>query len=73
MKPFTAGAALCFVFSLTSFAAPPTAPDFSNQTDKAIARVFTERERDWRNGAIVYQALVDRFAPSAKLEQEKCL
>jgi cyclomaltodextrinase len=30
--------------------------------------VYEARERDWRNGAIVYQVLVDRFAPSADLE-----
>jgi glycosidase len=32
---------------------------------------YTQRERDWRNGAIVYQVLVDRFAPSADLEAKK--
>ncbi len=36
-------------------------------------KVFVERERDWRNGAIVYQVLVDRFAPSARLEQKRAL
>lgn len=29
------------------------------------------REQDWRNGAIVYQVLFDRFAPSARLEEKK--
>ncbi len=29
------------------------------------------RELDWRNGAIVYQVLVDRFAPSTKMEKKK--
>jgi glycosidase len=32
---------------------------------------YTQRERDWRNGAIVYQVLVDRFAPSAELDVKK--
>ena len=32
---------------------------------------YTQRERDWRNGAIVYQVLVDRFAPSADLDTKK--
>lgn len=34
---------------------------------------FKKREQDWKNGAIVYQVIVDRFAPSAKLEQKKNL
>jgi glycosidase len=32
---------------------------------------FAARERDWRNGAIVYQVLVDRFAPSARLAAKR--
>ncbi len=34
---------------------------------------FEERERDWRNGAIVYQIIVDRFVPSANLEAKRAL
>jgi glycosidase len=34
---------------------------------------FERREADWRNGAIVYQVLVDRFAPSAKLDAKRSL
>ncbi len=34
---------------------------------------FSERERDWRNGSIVYQVLVDRFAPSADLQAKRDL
>ena len=30
--------------------------------------VFETREQDWRNGALVYQVLVDRFAPAADLQ-----
>lgn len=37
------------------------------------AETFVKRERDWRNGAIVYQVLVDRFAPSARLEAKRGL
>jgi len=29
--------------------------------------------KDWRNGAIVYQVFVDRFAPSANLEAKRSL
>ncbi|MBP6484203.1 MAG: hypothetical protein KA254_06210, partial [Rhodoferax sp.] len=34
---------------------------------------FALRERDWRNGAIVYQVIVDRFVPSAKLDAKRAL
>lgn len=43
----------------------------SNQENRA--RVFSERERDWRNGNIVYQVLIDRFAPSERLEAKRGL
>jgi glycosidase len=39
----------------------------------AHAGVYEDRERDWRNGAVVYQVLVDRFAPSANLEAKRAL
>jgi len=39
----------------------------------ATAGVFEERERDWRNGAVVYQVIVDRFAPSANLDAKRAL
>src|SRR5690349_7310870 len=35
--------------------------------------VFAKREQDWRNGAIVYQVLVDRFAPSTQLDVKRAL
>ncbi len=34
---------------------------------------YDQRERDWRNGAIVYQVLVDRFVPSANLDAKRGL
>ena len=34
---------------------------------------FREREQDWRNGAIVYQVLVDRFVPSSNLAAKRHL
>ncbi len=36
-------------------------------------QTFVQREQDWRNGAIVYQVLVDRFAPSANLDAKRHL
>jgi glycosidase len=37
------------------------------------ASVYEQREQDWRNGAIVYQVIVDRFAPSANLDAKRAL
>lgn len=42
-------------------------PDYTNSHDQAVAGRYQDREADWRNGAIVYQILVDRFAPSTDL------
>ena len=51
-------------FNVLATHAAPAMPD---------AKVFDAREKDWRNGAIVYQILVDRFVPSANLEAKKHL
>jgi cyclomaltodextrinase / maltogenic alpha-amylase / neopullulanase len=45
----------------------------ANRFDKPLAGVFEKREADWRNGAVVYQVLVDRFAPSADLDAKRAL
>jgi glycosidase len=39
----------------------------------AQAGTFENRERDWRNGAVVYQIIVDRFVPSARLDAKRAL
>jgi glycosidase len=44
-----------------------------NRYDEAQAGVYEAREKDWRNGAVVYQVLVDRFAPSANLDAKRHL
>ncbi len=44
-----------------------------NPYDQALSGVYEAREKDWRNGAIVYQVLVDRFAPAADLGAKKHL
>jgi cyclomaltodextrinase / maltogenic alpha-amylase / neopullulanase len=41
--------------------------------DAATAGEFERREQDWRNGAVVYQVLVDRFAPPADLDAKRAL
>ena len=45
----------------------------NNVGQDVSTETFAERERDWRNGAIVYQVLVDRFAPSARLDAKRGL
>jgi glycosidase len=47
--------------------------DYANRFDRELAGVFEARERDWRNGAVIYQVLVDRFAPSAHLDAKRHL
>jgi glycosidase len=46
---------------------------YANRFDQAVAGRYERREADWRNGAVVYQVLVDRFAPSADLEAKRAL
>ena len=43
----------------------------NNLTRNINAETFANREKDWRNGAIVYQVLVDRFAPSTRLDAKR--
>jgi glycosidase len=45
----------------------------TNSGQDLNAETFAKREQDWRNGAIVYQVLVDRFAPSAQLDAKRGL
>ena len=44
-----------------------------NRFDEAAAGVYARREADWRNGALVYQVLPDRFAPAADLDAKRHL
>lgn len=50
-----------------------SASPYANQYDRAVAGKYEKREADWRNGPIVYQVLVDRFAPSASLDAKRAL
>jgi glycosidase len=50
-----------------------TPMSYANSHERELGPVFEQRERDWRNGAVVYQVLVDRFAPSANLESKRPL
>ena len=46
---------------------------YAHAPDRALEGAFEAREADWRVGAIVYQVLVDRFAPSANLAAKRHL
>jgi glycosidase len=66
------------VLAIASSSAHAQLPDrmtgkYANATDRAHADTYAKREADWRNGAVVYQVLVDRFAPSADLEAKRAL
>ncbi|MFO1252546.1 MAG: glycoside hydrolase family 13 protein [Inhella sp.] len=45
----------------------------ANKFDAELKGRFEAREKDWRNGAIVYQVLPDRFAPPANLDAKRHL
>lgn len=66
-------AALSILVAGDASAAASAPRDFANATDQAVAGVYAAREADWRNGAVVYQVLVDRFAPSSHLDAKRAL
>ena len=57
--------------SMMSHAQNPS--PFANRYDASATGRYAAREADWRKGAIVYQVLVDRFAPSADLAAKRHL
>jgi glycosidase len=68
-----AGALCAAAASPAGAQATPPKADYANAFDQALAGVFAAREQDWRDGAVVYQVHVDRFAPSANLEAKRAL
>ena len=71
-------AALAALLAMNVSAQNPSAPapkagPHANRFDLQRAGVYEQREADWRNGPIVYQVLVDRFAPSATLDAKRAL
>lgn len=46
---------------------------FNSPTNAEEPSKFQTRSQDWRNGAVVYQILVDRFAPSPRLDSKRKL
>ena len=72
-KILAAFAALSVFACSTTGAQTTMSTAYSNRYDQALANKFNQREADWRNGPIVYQVLVDRFAPSANLDAKRAL
>ena len=46
---------------------------YSTLSDIELSKKIAKRSNDWRIGAVVYQVLVDRFAPSNDLENKRHL
>lgn len=59
--------------SLVLLAALPAAAELWPRRDQEKVQELKERQTDWRNGAVVYQVFVDRFAPSRDLEAKRSL
>ncbi|HEY9071194.1 MAG TPA: alpha-amylase family glycosyl hydrolase [Candidatus Ozemobacteraceae bacterium] len=57
----------------TRLAAESPSREAMNEHDHAREQELAERAADWRNGPVVYQIIVDRFAPSTRLAGKKSL
>jgi cyclomaltodextrinase / maltogenic alpha-amylase / neopullulanase len=73
ISPFARYLMLSCLLGTAAYAQTHATPSYANATDKALTQTLVAREKDWRNGAVVYQVLVDRFAPSTRLEQKRAL
>jgi cyclomaltodextrinase / maltogenic alpha-amylase / neopullulanase len=73
MRKILLAAAATLVAAAVLAQTPPKPMSFANSFDQAAAGRYERREADWRNGAVVYQVLVDRFAPSGNLESKRAL
>ena len=74
MKKFFLAAVIAASMAAKVAAAAPVASDdrlYTSVHDLAREQQLAEHEADWRNGAVVYQVLVDRFAPPADLAAKK--
>jgi glycosidase len=65
-------ATACALFVTPTFGQDSTS-GYASQHDLAVHGVFEVREQDWRNGAIVYQVMVDRFVPPVNLDAKRAL
>ena len=65
--------AVALALTVGTLFAQETPASHASTHDLALRGVFEAREQDWRNGAIVYQVLVDRFVPPANLDAKRAL
>lgn len=56
----------------TASVATPAGP-YANAHDLEMGVDYARRDADWRFGPVVYQVLVDRYAPSGRLEEKRDL
>jgi glycosidase len=67
------GACVLIVGSTSIFVQTQSSPQsmYANEYDLRCGTIMAQREADWRNGAVVYQIIVDRFAPAQNLEAKR--
>ena len=58
----------CLLFALLALPGASSLLLADSERQNPGASAYEVREQDWRNGALVYQVLVDRFAPAADLQ-----
>ncbi len=73
LATLAAAAAMTAAAQQPAPAKKPMSSPHANTYDRAVAGRYERREADWRNGPIVYQVLVDRFAPAANLDAKRAL
>jgi glycosidase len=64
---------ILFLLALAAPAVGQQDPSLLPSQDIPRAQEMRSRAADWRNGVVVYQIFVDRFAPSSSLEQKRAL
>ncbi len=55
----------------TEAQSPAAEVSYANRCDRSRAEALARRAADWRNGAVIYQVMVDRFAPTADIEAKR--
>lgn len=73
MAAFSSLTRSLLALSLTGLALALPAPESLPEADRPRLSEFSSRQQDWRNGAVVYQVFLDRFAPSSRLPEKKSL
>ncbi|HRX84717.1 MAG TPA: glycoside hydrolase family 13 protein [Phycisphaerae bacterium] len=71
--PLLAGLLIMATESMQPTIQAAEAVNYASTYDVKRGEVLAAREADWRNGAIVYQVFVDRFAPANDLDAKRSL